>query len=223
MNNIMDRLVNHFTNLTARQAAYWAAALTGLVIAVSIAVTYVGERNAGIEQELGMVSQWNAMQARYSQGRLAVVDGLNIAGKHKDGLVQLLKSGVGRRSRFTDNDGRLDRNRFISVVREAYPELDGLQVYDRLLIEVQALRQAFAGDQDKLHDMVRGYETWRTTGGLFHPFIVEQLGFPSRLLEIHIGNTVLTGPDALDKLSRAIISKDAADIFESGKDRRLSR
>lgn len=223
MNNIMDRLVNHFSNLTVRQTAYWAAAFASLVFAVAVSVTYVGERNAGNEQELGMVSQWNDMLAHYSQGRLAVVDGLKIADKYKDGLAQLLKSGVGPRSVFTDRDGRLDRDKFISVVHEAYPALDVLQVYDRLFIEVQAMRKAFAADQAKLHDMVRGYDTWRTTGGLFHPLIVEQLGFPSRLLEIRVGNTVLTGPDALDKLSRAIISQDAADIFESGRDRALSR
>lgn len=223
MNNLLEKFADHLSNLTARQAAYWAAALTVLVLVVSAVSTYVDIRNDGNEQELGMVFQWNTMQARYSQGRLSVVDGLKIADNEKDALVQLLKTGVGQRSAFTDANDRLDRNKFISVVHEAYPQLGGLNIYDRLFVEVQAMRTVFAADQGKLHDMVRAYDLWRTTGGLFQPLLVEWIGFPSKRLEIRIGQKVLTGPEALDKLSRAIISTSVQEIFESGKDRPITR
>jgi hypothetical protein len=222
MNSKMEEVIDYFSNLTTRQYAYWATGLAFVVMLIWGTASYVGIRNAGIDQELGMVLQWNTMEAHYSQRRLALVDQLKIADDKKDGLVKLLKSGVGQRSVFTDNEGRLNRNKFVSVVHEAYPELTELKIYDRLLEQVQVMRKAFAADQRKLADQVRAYDSWRVTGGLFQPLIIEMLGFPSQVLEIRIGQKVLTGKDALEKLSRAIISQDAVDIFESGKDRALA-
>lgn len=223
MNSKMEELIEYFSNLTVRETIGWASVLAGLVIILWMTSTYVGDRNDGIDQELGIVRQWNSMQARYSQRRLAVVDQLNIGDRKKDALAKLLKTGVGQRSAFTDDDGRLDRQKFISAVHEAYPELTELKIYDHLFEQVKLMRAAFASDQGKLADQVRAYDLWRTTGGLFHPFMVEMIGFPSNMLEIRIGAKVLRGDDALEKLSRAIISQDAADIFESGKDRALER
>jgi hypothetical protein len=223
MNNKLEELIDYFSNLTVREYVYWASALAVLVVIVWGTASYVGIRNAGIDQELGMVLQWNTMEARYSQGRLAIVDQLKIADDKKEALAKLLKSGVGQRSVFTDDAGRLDRSKFISVVHEAYPELTELKVFDRLFLQVQLMRKQFASDQGKLFDQVRAYDSWRVTGGLLQPFIIEMLGFPSDILQIRIGQKVLTGKDAYEKLSRAIISQDAVEIFETGTDRALAR
>lgn len=223
MNNKLEELINYFANLTARQYVYWASALAVSVVIVWGTASYVGIRNVGIDQELGMVLQWNTMETRYSQSRLAFVDQLKIADDKKEALSKLLKSGVGQRSVFTDENGQLDQKKFISVVHEAYPELTELKIFDRLFRQVQLMRKQFASDQGKLFDQVRAYDSWRVTGGLFQPFIIEMVGFPSDVLQIRIGQKVLTGKDAYEKLSRAIISQDAVDIFETGTDRALAR
>jgi hypothetical protein len=119
------------------------------------------------------------------------------------------------------DDGKVDGQKFISAVQEAYPDLGGLKVYDRLLDQVQAMRKAFAADQTKLADQVRGYDQWRTTGSLIHPWLVSELGFPSNRLQIHIGSKVLVGREALDKLSVVIMTGESEDLFRSGQDRQI--
>lgn len=214
---MIEAILNYFNNLTGRQWVAWSAVLAVLVSSAWGVLSYVGVRNDGIEQELGLVRQWNSMEARYSQGRAAIIDGLQIANEKKEALNQLLKTAIESRS----GQGPLDRRQFLSVVKEAYPSLAQLKIFDKLVRQVQATRNEFAVDQKKLADQVRAYDAWRTTGGLFHPWYVRQAGFPSSSLEIRIGETVLKGQAALDKISQAIISAETTEIFQSGQDRPL--
>jgi hypothetical protein len=216
---MIEAIFDCVNNLTGRQYLAWSAALAIFVGSCWGVLSYVSVRNDGIDQELGLVFQWNTMEARYSQGRATIIDGLQIANDKKEALNQLLKTAIESRS----GRGALDRRQFLSVVKEAYPDLTQLKIFDKLANQVQAMRKAFALDQTKLHDQVRAYDKWRTTGGLFHPWLVRRFGFPSDQLEIHIGQTVLKGQQALDKISQAIISAESSDIFTSGHDRQLQK
>jgi hypothetical protein len=222
MENLIDSIVDYFSNLTPRGYVKWGSALAVVVLVISVLVTYVKNRNEGIELELGMVKFWSQMTVRYDQGRSQIVDGLNIAGEKRDAINKLVKDAIASR-RFVDpNDPtKIDRNAFISAVQEAYPDTSGTDIYNRLIDQVQALRKGFAHDQTHLADLVRSYDDWRKTGSMFHPQIVRWLGFPSDNLRIMVNGHEYKGQQALNKLSVVIMSSEGGEIFDSGQDRRL--
>jgi hypothetical protein len=168
-----------------------------------------------------LTQQWNIMQAHYGQGREGVYDALGVVREKRDAIDKVLQDVVGGR-RYVTKEGQIDRAALVNAVRESYPDISGLNIYDELITQIQACRQAFAADQTKLADQVRSYNDWRTTGSLWHPWLVERLGFPSAVLQARVGSTVYTGQEALDKMSVAIVGRDTQQIFDTGIDRPLS-
>lgn len=197
-------------------------ALTVLIGLFSLIGTYTSVRNEGRSQELALTRQFKATQTQYGQFRTSVYDQLSIAREKRDALDKILVDAVsGRYDKKTGNN-EIDRQAVFSAIKEAYPELSGLDIYDKIIVQIQAGREAFARNQEQLQDMIRSYDQWRTTGSLLHPWFVEQLGFPSDLLEARIGDKVYRGTDAYDKMSRAIVGSDTSAIFESGTDKPLT-
>ncbi|MBY0359533.1 MAG: hypothetical protein K2W82_16130 [Candidatus Obscuribacterales bacterium] len=194
-----------------------------LVIFVGIPLgVYTGNRNEGTSRELGLTREFKNMQSRYGQFRLGYADSLGIIDAKKNAMNDVLHAAVTGRYDKSGKAGEVDRQAFFSAVKEAYPDLSGLDVYDKLLTFVQAGRERFAKDQEMLADMVRSYDTWRKTGSFLHPTIVGWCGFPSDSIEVRIGSKVLRGKEALDKMSQVEIGAEAAEIFDTGVDKTLS-
>ncbi|RTL36771.1 MAG: hypothetical protein EKK48_26435 [Candidatus Melainabacteria bacterium] len=199
-----------------------ALALTVLVFVTSVWVAgeYKQTRNEGREFELGLTAYNKESMSEYDQGRSTVLDGLKIGDDKRKGLEALLRAGIEER-KFAGAGGALDRNAFISAVKEAYPDLAQLGIYDKIADYVVEMRKKFATNQTHLALEIKKYNTWRTTGGLFHPFFVKLFGFPSKSLEIKIGATTFTGEEALQRMSTVIMSSGSKKIFETGEDQPL--
>lgn len=196
-------------------------ALTVLIGLFSLIGTYTSVRNEGRSQELALTRQFKATQTQYGQFRTSVYDQLSIAREKRDALDKILVDAVSGRYDKKGGSNEIDRQAVFSAIKEAYPDLSGLDIYDKIIVQIQAGREAFARNQEQLQDMIRSYDQWRTTGSLLHPWFVEQLGFPSDLLEARIGDKVYRGADAYEKMSRAIVGSDTSAIFESGTDKPL--
>lgn len=194
--------------------------LIGTVMAIG---TYTGVRNEGRRQELGLTRQFKDTQVQYGQFRTSIYDQLSIAREKRDALDKILVDAVTGRYDRKGVDGQVDRTAVFSAIKEAYPDLGGLDIYDKIIVQIQAGREAFAKNQTQLQDMIRSYDQWRTTGSLLHPWLVEQLGFPSQLLEARIGGNVYRGAEAYDKMSRVIVGSDTQEIFDSGTDKPLGK
>jgi hypothetical protein len=216
----MDKLVEYFGRLSKWQIAGYAALGAVVVFIVGITIAYVSVRNEGRTQELGMVQFYSSMEARYSQNRAAITDVLGVARAKTEAQIQVLQAAIESR-KYVTKDGGIDQKALISAVQEAYPDLRGLNVFDRVFVLIEAMREGFAEDQSELADRVRSYNSWRKTEGLFHPLFVRWAGFPSDTLEIHIGDTALKGPAALYLLSTVIMTTDSQRIFKEGRDRQL--
>jgi hypothetical protein len=202
------------------------ACVCGVVFAFLI-VAFVGSylvvRNDGRRQELDLTNQYKQMMARYGQFRASAGDQLGIAREKRDALDKIFTDVIEKRSpQFVNKDGSVNTPAVVSAVREAYPDLSGLNIFDRLLVVIEAGRKRFAEDQAKLADQVRSFNDWRTTGSLFHPWFVSKVGFPSSVLEVRIGNDLLTGEPALNKMSEVIMTRDSQEIFDTGTDKPLS-
>jgi hypothetical protein len=190
---------------------------------VAFGGSYLHTRNDGRGQELGLTKQYKDMMSRYGQFRANAGDQLGIVREKRDALDKIFTDVIEKRNpQFVNKDGSVNTQAVISAVREAYPDLTGLNIFDHLLNVIEAGRKAFAEDQTKLADQVRAYNDWRTTGSLMHPWFVEQVGFPSKVLEVRIGDQLLQGKDALNKMSEVIMTRESQDIFKSGTDKPLT-
>lgn len=205
--------------LSKGQVIGGVSASVGLFLLVSFISCYTSNRNRGTDFELDLTRVFKSTQVNYSQFRTSFGDQMNIASEKRAAMNKLLMDAV--TGRF-DKNGKVDNNAFFSAIAEAYPDLKGLDVYDKLLTFVQAGRERFAKDQETLADMVRGYDEWRTTGSAVHPWFVSSVcGFPSDALEVRVNGKVLRGAEALEKMKEVYISAEAMQIFATGVDQAL--
>lgn len=194
------------------------ALLVGFGVIVGV---YTSTRNEGREIEYALTREFKGTQARYGQFRLAYADQLSVAREKMAVMSKILKDAVSGRYDKEGAAGTVDRTKLFSAIKEAYPDLQGTDIFDKVLTTVQAGRERFAKDQEMLADMVRSYNTWRSTGAIYHPTVVSWCGFPSDALEVRIGDKVLRGQEALEKMSEVFIGADAVQIFDSGVDKAL--
>jgi hypothetical protein len=194
------------------------AVILVLILGIGAINTYTDVRNTGRSQELSMNAQWKNMQTRYGQFRIGMTDKLNIAREKREAISKILTDAVTGRYDKPGAAGTVDGGKVFSVIVEAYPDLKGLNIFDELIRDIQAGREAFAKDQEQMADQVRSYNDWRTTGSFLHPTFVRWAGFPSDVLEARIGEKVYRGQEALDKMSLVFVGADTQKIFDTGVD-----
>lgn len=202
--------------------------IIGLIVAavllfgtVSTIGTYTSVRNEGRSQELSMTAHWKNTQARYGQFRMGMADKLAIAREKRDAINKILVDAVSGRYDKQGQPGTVDQQAIFSAIVEKYPDLKGLDIFDQLITDIQAGREAFAKDQETMADMVRSYNSWRTTGSFLHPTFVDWAGFPSDVLEARVGDKLYKGQEALDKMSTVIMGQGTGEIFDTGNDKPL--
>lgn len=105
---------------------------------------------------------------------------------------------------------------FLVAVVEAVPDLKGLNIADKMLAYVQAGREGYRATQDKLLDMLKGYDAWRQDGYVQSWIIANVIGAPSDRLEARIGTTVYRGKEARDKMYTIVLTSDTKKAYESG-------
>ncbi|MBY0359531.1 MAG: hypothetical protein K2W82_16120 [Candidatus Obscuribacterales bacterium] len=197
------------------------AVLGGLVLAGMYLIgVYTTVRNEGTKIELGVTAEYKGMMAEYGQDRLSFVDQLGIAKGKTKAMVDILDAAIGGRYN-KPSSPEVDSGKLFSAVSEAYPDLSGTNIFDKILEFVQTSRKKFAQRQEKIAGLVKDYDTWRKTGSFLHPTVVKWCGYPSDSLEIKINGNTYRGQVALDKMSTAIVGGDANQIFDSGVDQPL--
>ena len=179
--------------------------------------TYTDIRNDGRNTELSITAKYKAMQSSYGQDRLAFTDMIGIAREKRDAMDKILTDAVSGRYN-KPGSPQVDNGKLFSAITEAYPDLSGLNIFDKVSDFVGQMRSKFAQDQAQIAEMIRGYNSWRTTGSFLHPTFVNWAGFPSDALEMQANGNVYRGKDALDKMSRPIIGSDTGVIFDTGVD-----
>ncbi len=216
---------------TLQDPRFWRRPLTIAVcvtilivgyLSVMCLITYTTVRNEGAEKEPALSQQFNSTVAFYGQLRQSVADQLSVSREKSNAMDAILSDAVKGRYDMPGQPGVVDRQAVFSAIKEAYPDTSGLNIYDRVLENIQAGRQHFANQQVQLQDMVRDYKTWCTTGSLFHPYWVKKLGFPRNNLVAKIGDKEYHGQAALDKMSQVIIDQDTIQIFRTGVDKPMT-
>lgn len=188
--------------------------LVVILIIVLIVGNINGTRNTLIDKGTTMNAQYQANQAELDAFVKKVNEEFQIAGAKTAALDQVLTDAV---------KGRYDKDLsaatpgtgggLINALAEAYPDVKGLDVYDRIVTEISAGRENFKQVQVKLLDQIRDYKNYRSKG-LFHSWFVSQVGYPQ--LQARIGTVVLTGKPALEQMQLIVTSGTTNQDFTSG-------
>ena len=105
---------------------------------------------------------------------------------------------------------------FLAAVVEAVPDLKGLNIADKMLAYVQAGREGYRATQDKLLDMLKGYDAWREDGYVQSLIVAKVIGVPSERLEARIGDKVWRGKEAREKMYTIVLTSDTKKAYETG-------
>ena len=198
-----------------RLIAAGAALVLILIVAFSWYGRVNGLRNEGVGKESALVAQYSDNQNELSKYTTQIRESLGVADKGSEKLNEILTNAVQGRY-----DGKMEpgtSGSMFSAISEAYPDLTATtESYSKVQDLVVSGRQAYANKQSKLLDMVRDYNTWRETDIVNSWIIKNALGFPSDNLKVTVGDNTFRGVDALDKLSRVIVTQDTVDTYNNG-------
>jgi hypothetical protein len=111
--------------------------------------------------------------------------------------------------------GQVQGNQLISAIVEAYPDLSGLNTYDRILDTIAAGRQSFKNVQSVLLDKLRAYDRWRKQN-IFGSLLIKVAGFPSDSLRAQIGTQFITGVAAENQMYVIVLPSDVSKAYTTG-------
>lgn len=176
-------------------------------------------RNTGVAYETQLTAQYLANQAYLSAYVGGFYEQVGVANLKSDKMDKILLDAV--KGRY-DKEGFSSKGAFFSALREAYPDISGLNVYDKIIDYIQSKREGYRANQEKLLDMLRSCDNWRQSD-IISSFIIKNiLGIPSDRLEARIGDKVYKGQAARDKMYQIVLTEGIDKIYETGKMKALS-
>lgn len=200
---------------SAKVALIVLGCVFGLIFLVSFGVYgYVnGLRSTSIDYETQLNAQYLANQNYLSAYISGFYEQLGVANLKSEKLDKILLDAV--KGRY-DKEGFSTKGALFSAIAEAYPDLSGLDIYDKIVDYIASKREGYRAIQEKLLDMLRGYDRWRQDGYAQSAIITSVIGVPTQRLEARIGETVLRGPEAREKMWQIVLAEQARDAYRTG-------
>ena len=204
--------------------SYIVGGALALVLAILLIVgclSYTNTRNELIKNERGLSAQYLDNQNYLSAYISGFYEQVSVAQAQNDALDKILLDAVKGRYAGQDGGGGYTVNSpFFAAIVEAYPEAGVAQLianWGKIQDYIAAGREGYRNTQSKLLDMLRAYDTWRESGILkgvimngmiLHP--------PTKRLEARIGDTILTGEAARNKMYQIVLTSLALKAYEDG-------
>lgn len=196
---------------------------TGLLVTVGILalilVLGIGLYNkansiqkTAVKMEKPLNAQYQDNQAELSKFQSGFYEQMGIADAKSAKMDEILANAVsGRYEAGPQGQG----GQMFSAMVEAYPDLAGLNIYDKILDYVAAGRQSYKEQQTKLLDMISAYEQW-SESGIIHSRLADMMGVPTQGLEARINTKVLKGQAALDQMKLIVTTSTAQQAYTTG-------
>lgn len=192
-----------------------AAALVFVLAALSVFGTFNRIQKDGVARETRLTSQYADNQNELATLISNFYEQLGIADAKSGKMDAILSNAI--RGRYDDTGvefGGGSAGAMFSAMVEAYPNLEGLDIYDQVATTVAGGREAYKQKQTKLLDMLREYDTWAESG-IIHAKLVDMAGRPGDTLRAPVGDQILTGPTAREQMYRIVLNQQARDAYES--------
>lgn len=202
--------------LSARLIAGLVVVAVLLVAAVSVFVAINNAQRTGTAKQAALTAQYTAAQTELSTLIGSVKDSLGVANIKAEKMDEILTGAITGRYDGKSGAGSVeDAHLVINAIFEAYPDMTPLSSYDTVITTITAGRQSFADQQNLLQDRIRDFETWRKSG-LIHRQVVAWAGIPDDTLRAAIGDDVVYGMAALDRMQRLVLAEGTTDAYDSG-------
>lgn len=169
-------------------------------------------QKTAVAMEKPLNAQYQDNQAELSKFQSGFYEQMGIADAKSARMDQILADAVSGRY---ENGSQGQGGQFFSAMVEAYPDLAGLNIYDKVLDYVAAGRQSYKEQQTKLLDMISAYETWMDSG-IIHSRLVSMMGVPTQGLEARINTKVLKGEAALDQMKLIVTTSTSQQAYNTG-------
>lgn len=173
----------------------------------------------GVQREAELTAQYLDAQNELGSFISTFYEQLGIADRKSEKLDLILSDAVKGRYDQTGltpaTPGQPQGNQLISAIVEAYPDLSGLNSYDRILDTIASGRTAYKNKQSLLLDKLRAYDTWRNQN-IFGSMLIRIAGFPSDNLRAQVGQQFVTGKAAENQMYVIVLPSDAQQAYTSG-------
>ncbi len=205
----------------------WVKAHKALVIGLTVAFLFVVVlplrvvskvntlQKQGTDKEAGLSAAYLSAQNELGSYISTFYEQLGVADRKDEALNTILLEAVKGAFEIPKSGAVAGGFPPILALQKAYPDLSGLDVYDRVLDTISAGRAAYKGKQDYLLDRLRDYDSWRRSG-IIRKQMVRLAGFPSEGLEARIGTAVVTGEAARNQMYVIVLPGQAADAYRTG-------
>jgi hypothetical protein len=175
---------------------------------------YNGLRTECIRLENNLTVQYLDNQNMLSEFVSGFYEQIGIANLKSEKMDKILTDAISGRY---GEDGFSANGAFYAAVKEAYPDLSALNIYDKIVDYVRAKRTEFKNIQSKLLSELNIYQNWRQEGAFRSMIIEYTIGTPTDRLQARIGKSTLKGQAALDKMFQIVLTKKAINAYESGE------
>lgn len=196
----------------------WVALVVAAVIAIWAISSYIGTRNNGVDQIQALNAEYPSAQNELATYINGFYEMLGVANAKSAQINSILTNAIKARYTGTSNVAAQQAKQnqaLFSAVREAYPNLSGLNIYDKIVNYVAAKRDAYKNKQNELLDMLQRFDAWRNK---FPTSLWAGLGaVPMGELRTQVGNDVRHGQDAEDKMWNIVRSAQSNQAYESGQ------
>ncbi len=192
-----------------------------IVVALIVVFGFYGYVNSlrteGVNLETALSAQYQSNQNFLSAYISGFYEQLGLANAKSEKMDQILTDAV--KGRYEGNgaeSGFNTKGAFFSAMIEAYPNLDGLNIYDKIVDYVSSQRAGYRNIQDKLLDMLRSYDAWRGEGFIQSQIVKSLLGIPSDRLEARLPGNSIRGVLARDRMYQIVLASQAQKAYETG-------
>ena len=201
------------TRTVSTGLVWGAGVLAGLfLLVVTLFGVINGYNQHAVQMETQLSNQYLANQNELSKYVSQFYETVGVAKLKSDKMDQILLDAVkGRYEGKTQANGEM-----FSAMVEAYPDLKGLDIWDKIVDLIRSGRESYANKQDKLLDMLRAYDTWRNEH-LVRKAVLGMMGVPTNSLVARVGDHRWTRAEALDKMYQIVLTSQAIDAYNSGK------
>lgn len=191
----------------------------GFVVGVVSILGYVNKvRNDGIAKEVALSTMYESEQNELTTMVTSLMEMGSLANYKTQKMQDILTDAV--QGRYGEK-GFSAQGAFFAAVSESYPDLtSNLDVWDTMMTEVSAKRNAYKDKQNLRIDMARNYSTWLDQG-IFQHVVIQWIGFPSDRLKVNQGDNTLVGTLALVELTKTIKSDETNETYSTGKTKAL--
>lgn len=194
------------------------AAVVVLAIVILMVVQYrIGVRNDGEARQERVEQLYdnsrNSLSTCLDQGQIAA----QVTEQEFESLKEILVEVVGARYVSESSASAvIGGGQLFSAVVEAYPQIDQ-RSWQNLQTVVVGCRSEFQGAQNRLLDEAQQFDTWMLNNSIWNSGIKSD--FPTDDLTVVnlSADSVETGQDALEYMTRVITVEDANTAFETGE------